>query len=146
MDAIMGVTKETRAAVSLAGPFAGWLAAVACTLIWWKTGAGIWAALARAGAWLNVLNLIPVWILDGGQAVLVLNKLERVALLTACLALWLFLGENVFFLVAAGATWRLFTKDVPTKPSFAIAAYYIGVLTALGMALRLLPGRGFGAP
>ena len=104
------------------------------------------AILGVAGAWLNVLNLIPVWILDGGQAVLVLNKMERVALLTACLALWLFLGENVFFLVAAGATWRLFTKDVPTKPSFAIAAYYIGVLTALGMVLRLLPGRGFGAP
>jgi Zn-dependent protease len=102
--------------------------------------------LGVAGAWLNVLNLIPVWILDGGQAVLVLNKMERVALLTACLALWLFLGENVFFLVAAGATWRLFTKDVPTKPSFAIAAYYIGVLTALGMVLRAVAGQGVRSP
>jgi len=38
-----------------------------CVLLWWKTGNGLWAALARAGAWLNVLNLIPVWLLDGGQ-------------------------------------------------------------------------------
>lgn len=142
----LGVSGETRAAVSLAGPFAGWLAAVACAVVWWKTGAGIWAALARAGAWLNVLNLIPVWILDGGQAVLVMNRIERIALLTACLALWLFLGESVFFLVAAGATWRLFTKDAPTKPSLATTAYYVGVLASLGMVMWLMPGRGFGTP
>lgn len=38
-----------------------------------------WAALARAGAWLNVLNLIPLWVLDGGQAMSALGKLERIA-------------------------------------------------------------------
>jgi hypothetical protein len=56
----LGVSRETRAAVSLAGPLAGLLAAAACALVWWHTGSGIWAALARASAWLNVLNLIPV--------------------------------------------------------------------------------------
>jgi Zn-dependent protease len=142
----LGVTGQTRAAVSLAGPFAGWIASVVCALIWWKTGDGLWAALARAGAWLNVLNLIPVWVLDGGQAVQVLNKAERIVLLTTCVALSFVLGESVFFLVAAGAAWRLFTKDIPEQPSRAITAYFVGVLASLGVIMWIMPGQGFGAP
>src|SRR5208337_3416469 len=34
----LGVSRETRAAVSLAGPLTGLLAAVACALVWWHTG------------------------------------------------------------------------------------------------------------
>src|SRR5205807_6480876 len=62
----LGVPLETRAAVSLAGPLAGFLASVACAVLWLQTGNPLWAALARAGAVLNLLNLIPVWVLDGG--------------------------------------------------------------------------------
>jgi Zn-dependent protease len=141
----LGVTGQTRAAVSLAGPLAGWIAAVACAALWWKTGNGLWAALARAGAWLNILNLIPVWLLDGGQAVLVLDKAERIVLLTTCVALSFVLGESVFFLVAAGAAWRLFTKDMPAQPNRAITAYFIGVLASLGVIMWLMPGQGFGS-
>jgi Zn-dependent protease len=140
----LGVSLQTRAAVSLAGPLAGWIASAACVLLWWRTGNGIWAALARAGAWLNVLNLIPVWLLDGGQAVLVLNKAERLVLLTACVALWLLMGENLFFLVALGAGWRLFTRDIPSEPSPATTAYFVGVLASLALVLKLIPGQGFG--
>lgn len=140
----MGVSIETRAAVSLAGPLFGWFAAAACALLWWSTGNGLWAALARAGAWLNVLNLIPVWVLDGGQAVLALNKNERLVLLTACVALWLFLGQSVFFLVAGGAVYRLFTKDTPTQPSPVTTAYFVGVLASLGLVMWMMPGAGFG--
>jgi len=130
----------------LAGPFAGWLAAAACALLWWKTGDGLWAALARAGAWLNVLNLIPIWMLDGGQAILVLNKFERITLLTSCLALALLLREGVFLLVAAGAVYRLFTKDVPADPSRVTTACFVGVLACLGALMWLMPGQGFGEP
>jgi len=140
----LGVSGETRAAVSLAGPFAGWLASVACALLWWKTGNGIWAALARSGAWLNVMNLIPIWILDGGQAVLVLNKAERIVILSVCVLLALSLGEGVFFLVAAGAAWRLFTKDIPEQPSRVTTAYFVGVLACFALILWLMPGQGFG--
>jgi Zn-dependent protease len=109
-------------------------------LVWWQTGNGIWAALARASAWLNVLNLIPVWVLDGGQAAAALDKQERVWLLTSCLALALLLGQNVFFLVALGAGYRIFTKDLPPQPSRATTAYFIGVLAALGLVMWFLPG------
>jgi len=140
----LGVSVETRAAVSLAGPLAGTIAAIACSVVWFKTGSGVWAALARAGAWLNVLNLIPVWSLDGGQAALALSKLERIGLLTLCIALWVVLGESIFFLVAAGAAYRVFTKDLPAHPSRATALYFAILLTCLGLVMWALPGRGFG--
>jgi Zn-dependent protease/uncharacterized Zn finger protein (UPF0148 family) len=142
----LGVSGQTRAAVSLAGPLAGWIASLACAAIWWKTGNGLWAALARAGAWLNVLNLIPVWLLDGGQAVLVLNKAERIVLVSTCIALAFVFGESVFFLVAAGAAWRVFTKDIPAEANRAITGYFVGVLVSLGLVMWLMPGQGFGRP
>jgi Zn-dependent protease len=131
----LGVPLETRSAVSLAGPLAGWIASAICTLVWWHTGSEIWAALARASAWLNVLNLIPVWALDGGQAIQAMDKTERIVLLCSGLALWLLVGESVFFLVAAGACWRLFTKDIPERASRPIAAYFISVLAGLALIM-----------
>ncbi len=141
----LGVPLETRAAVSLAGPLAGFLASVACAVLWLQTGNPLWAALARAGAVLNLLNLIPVWVLDGGQAALALSKMERIVLLTACLALWLVLGEGMFFLVALGAGYQVFfAGDLPPRPSRATTLYFIAVLTALGVIIRLMPGQGLG--
>ena len=141
----IGVPLETRAAISLAGPLAGFLTAVACAALWWQTGNPLWAALARAGAVLNLLNLIPVWILDGGQAVLALSKMERIILLTASLALWLVLGQNMFFLVALGAGYQIFfAGHLPSHPSRSTTIYYLAVLTALGLIIRLMPGTGLG--
>ena len=141
----LGVPLETRAAVSLAGPLAGFFASVACAALWWLTGNPLWAALARAGAVLNLLNLIPVWVLDGGQAALALSKMERIVLLTACLALWLVLGESMFFLVALGWGYQVFfAGDLPSRPSRATTIYFVVVLTALGVIIRLMPGQGLG--
>lgn len=141
----LGVSLETRAAVSLAGPLAGLLTSLVCLILWWQTGDQLWAALARAGAWLNLLNLIPVWVLDGGQAVLALSKTERMVLLTASLAFWLVFHESVFFLVAIGAGYQaFFAGDLPAHPSRTTTAYFVLVLAALGIVLRLLPGHGFG--
>jgi Zn-dependent protease len=141
----LGVSLETRAAVSLAGPLAGFLAAVACAVLWWQTGNPLWAALARAGAFLNLLNLIPVWMLDGGQAARALSKMERIFLLAACLALWLVLGEGLFFLVAAGAAYQVFfAGNFPPQPSRATIIYFVAVLTALGIILHMMPGQAFG--
>lgn len=141
----LGVSLETRAAVSLAGPLAGTMAAIVCSVIWFKTGSGIWAALARSGAWLNILNLIPVWSLDGGQAALALSKLERIGLLTICIALWLVFGQGLFFLVAAGAGYRVFTRDLPPHPSRVTTLYFAAVLTCLALVMWSLPPQGLGA-
>jgi Zn-dependent protease len=140
-----GVPIEIQAEVSLAGPFAGFLGSVACAVIWAQTHDPLWAALARSGAWLNLLNLIPVWMLDGGHAALALSKSHRVILLMASLALWLLFSENVFFLVALGAAYRaFFAGDLPARPNRTTIIYFVVVLTALGFVMNLLPGQGFG--
>jgi len=135
----LGVSLETRAAVSLAGPLAGFFSAAICGLLWYKTGNAVWPALARTGAWLNILNLAPVWILDGGSAAYALSKMHRAVILIVSVALGYGLSEGVFYLVAAGTAWRLFTRDAPEEPSNEIAAYFVPVLTALAIILWLIP-------
>jgi Zn-dependent protease len=172
----MGVPVETRAAISLAGPLAGWFAAVACALLWYQTHDGLWAALARVGAWFNVLNLTPIWIFDGAQASRALRKTECTLLLLVSAGLGYATKEGVFYVVAAGTVWAMLkalfartpqpitlglgqtipsTATIPAAPedlattrqeSHAIAAYFLAVLTALALILWLVPGHGTGLP
>jgi Zn-dependent protease len=139
----MGVTRRTRAEISLAGPLAGFLGAAFCAAVFFYTRVGVWGALAHAAAWLNILNLTPVWILDGGQAIKALSKSERFLLLAACLLLAVGVHDWSFAIVAAGTGYRLFTKDLPPEGSPPVAAYFIGVLSALAIVMYLIPGKGF---
>jgi Zn-dependent protease len=139
----LGVSLETRAGVSLAGPLAGLLASFVCLAVWWKTGDPIWAGLTRAGAWLNLMNLIPVWILDGGQATNALDRNGRWILLVAAVLCALVFQESVFLLVAAGFVWRLFTKDWPPLASLRTVVYFICIMGFLGAVLLTVPGHGF---
>ena len=139
----LGVSLETRAGVSLAGPLAGLLAGVGCLFLWWRTGDPIWAALTRAGIWLNLMNLIPVWILDGGQATNALDRNGRWMVFAAAVLCALVFRESVFLLVAAGFVWRFFTKDLPPVASPRTVTYFICVLGLLGVVLRTVPGHGF---
>jgi Zn-dependent protease len=138
----LGVTRQTRAAVSLAGPLAGLLGAAICAYLWHRTGYGLWAVLARVSAVLNILNLTPVWILDGAKAADALSKAERFVLLALTLALWAYLGQGLFFLVAAGIVYRLFTKDLPPIPNPRIAVYYASLLVGLAAIVYIIPGQG----
>jgi Zn-dependent protease len=112
----MGVSPETRAAISLAGPLAGWFAAAVCALLWYETGNNLWAALARVGAWFNVLNLTPVWIFDGAQAARALRRTEAGLLLLVSAALGYATKEGVFYIVAAGTTWVLVSALFVRRP------------------------------
>lgn len=98
----LGVSQETRAAISLAGPLAGFFSAAACGLVGLKIGDPIWLALARTGAWLNILNLIPIWVLDGAGAMLPLNWMEKLLVSVVAAALGYATREGVFYIVAAG--------------------------------------------
>jgi Zn-dependent protease len=135
----LGVSAQTRAFVSLAGPMAGCLGAAVCALLWVKTGDALWIGLASVSAMLNVLNLIPIWVLDGSQAIIALNKTERIVLSGAAVLLAAYFSQPLFLLVAAGAAYRLFTKDIPHAPSHAATAYYLVVLAALGYLITLAP-------
>ena len=141
----LGVPIETQAEVSLAGPLAGLLAAIACAAIWYQTHDHIWAALAYSGAWLNLLNLIPVWMLDGAHAALALSKNQRLILLMGCLGLWVIFHSNSLLLVAIGAGYQaFFAKNLPPRPSLTTLVYFIAVLAGLSAIMFVVPSHGFG--
>jgi len=135
----LGVTKHDRAQISLAGPLAGWLAAAGCYVIYTHTHQPVWAALASTGAVINILNLIPVWVLDGAKAVDAMGQVERMGLLTVVLALWIYTRQNIFLFVAAGVGWRLYTKDKPKHDDWGVWLYFVAVLVVLGMTLHYVP-------
>jgi Zn-dependent protease len=140
----LGVSLQTRAAVSLAGPAAGFIGSVVCWVIWLKTGNGLFAGLARASAWLNILNLVPVWILDGGQAALALSRVERIVLVVVGVALSVVFWNELFIVVAAGALIRVFIKDAPERASWGITTYFVMVLVLLALVMRFVPVQGGG--
>jgi Zn-dependent protease len=135
----LGVTARTRAFVSLAGPLAGCLGAAVCVLLWMQTGDTLWIALASVSALLNVLNLIPIWVLDGGQTIKALSRTERIVLACAAVLFAAGFSQPVLLLVAAGAAYRVFTKDAPAAPNRAVTVYYLLVLAALAFLMRLAP-------
>jgi Zn-dependent protease len=137
--AAIGVSAQTRAFVSLAGPMAGCIGAAVCALLWMRTGDALWIGLASLSALLNVLNLIPIWVLDGGQAIGALNKAERIVLSAAAVLFAAIFAQPAFLLVAGGAGYRAFSKDIPQAPSYAATAYYLILLAALGYLVTLAP-------
>jgi Zn-dependent protease len=56
-----------HALVALAGPFAGGLAAAAVWIVGEQSDSRLLEALAYFGFMLNLINLAPLWILDGAQ-------------------------------------------------------------------------------
>jgi Zn-dependent protease len=135
----LGVSTQTRAFVSLAGPMAGCVGAALCALLWMETGTAFWLGLASLTALLNVLNLIPIWVLDGGQAIAALNKIERIILSAFAVLLAASFAQPFLLLVAAGAGYRVFDKNIPAAPSNAATIYYSVLLTALAYILHLAP-------
>lgn len=127
------VDPVTRARISLAGPLFGLFAAFGSLMVYAATGHGVWLAVAQVGAWINLLNLIPIFIFDGGSAFLALGRQERLAVVVVSLALWFFLSEYLFLFIAIGAGYRVFKKDFPQQSSQSAAYYFIGLLIALGL-------------
>jgi Zn-dependent protease len=127
------VDPVVRAKIALAGPLFGFAAAIGCYGVFSSTGAGVWLALAHVGAFINLLNLIPVFIFDGGAAFIALGKQERIAVLIISLALWFFLSETIFLFIALGAGYRLFKKDFAIPGSQPTAYYFVGLLIGLGL-------------
>ena len=140
----MGVSLETRSLIALAGPMAGLLSSAACLAMHAQTHSELWLALARSGAWLNLLNLIPVWILDGGQAVQALSRIERTALMTVAILLFVAMSDPLFLGIAAGAGYQAFFSKAPKEGNTKIALYFVALVGLLAMLLHFAPGHGFG--
>ena len=137
----VGVTPETRALVSLAGPLAGALGALFCVLLWLDTRQGLWIGLASFSAFINLMNLIPVWSLDGGQAIAAINRTGRIGIAIAAVLFAAFFSQPMLLLVAGGAVYRAFEKglaaDMPANNG--VTAYFMVLVAALGYLATLAP-------
>jgi Zn-dependent protease len=151
----MGVQVDQLAAIALAGPLYGLVAALACLAIGWGTHGRVselFFVLANVGAWINLFNLVPVLGLDGAQATYALGRIQRVLITLTC---FLFFGmtvnadmnsgwtgnriEFVFLFVGLGMLWRCFTNDEPEKPHTGTMVYFLALILALGFLLLRTP-------
>jgi len=127
------------AGIALAGPMFGLGAAVLCLGLFTWTHQQVFLALAHTGAFINLLNLIPVLGLDGAQAIYALSKLQRGLLLVSSIVMYALMKEGVFLFLAAGMTWRMFTKDEPAEGYSRTMVYYLLLLFSLGAFLFIVP-------
>jgi Zn-dependent protease len=139
--AAAGVTAETRAMVSLAGPLAGALAAALCAFVWMRTQNRLWISLASFSAFINLMNLIPVWTLDGGQAMVAINRAGRIGIAIAAVLFAASFSQPLLLLVVGGAVYRAFDKTLAPDmaPSYGVTAYFVMLLAGLGYLASLAP-------
>lgn len=145
----MGTPVHELAAIALAGPLWGLLAALGCWGIWFATHSMIFLVLANVGAWINLFNLLPLLGLDGAQATYALSRIQRVLIAATCLLFFgltvsasggnLF-GANtqwVFAIVGGGMLWRTATNDTPEKPHTGTMVYFLTLTLLLGFLLLI---------
>jgi Zn-dependent protease len=134
-----GISLEALSGIALAGPFFGLLFAVVCGGVALVTGNPLFSALAHVSAWLNVLNLIPVFGLDGAQATYALDKTQRWLVLATSLIFFAVLHEWMFAIVGIGMAWRLWQGGYAEKPSTKTMVQFVLLLFALGLVLLRFP-------
>jgi Zn-dependent protease len=127
------VEPGVRAQISLAGPLFGFISGLIAYALFRSTGYGVWLAVAQFAGWINLLNLIPVSIFDGGSAMYALGKMDRVLILTISVVLWWFTSEYVFLFVALGTAYRLWKRDFPAESNQGIAYYFAALVAANGL-------------
>ncbi|HEX4164138.1 MAG TPA: site-2 protease family protein [Bryobacteraceae bacterium] len=127
------VDAGVRAQISLAGPFFGFLSGLIAYGIFLNTNQGVWLAVAQFAGWLNLINLIPVSIFDGGAAMNALGRQHRLALLLVCVVLGFLLHEYAFLFVAAGTGYRIYKRDFPAEPYQGVAYSFVTLVVANGL-------------
>src|SRR5262249_37662865 len=87
-----------EAQVAMAGPRLGAIAAGACVVIYFGTGRGLFEQLAYYGFLMNMLNLLPIAILDGAKVIVALSP-RLVVLGTALLGAFLLVHWEVTVMI-----------------------------------------------
>lgn len=128
------------ARVGLAGPIYGLGAALACLTMFAATGGGLWAALTRTGAWMNLFNLIPVWQLDGSRGLRALDKRQRLILLAIVGAMCVLTQDAILVLLLGVLAFRTFAQPAPEEGDTRSLLEFGGLVTALSI-LCLVPAQ-----
>jgi Zn-dependent protease len=132
------------ARVGLAGPLWGLGAAVVAYGVFLATASPFWAAIARAGAWINLFNLLPIWQLDGGRGFGALATSQRLVLVAAIAVAWFGTGEGLLVLLGVVAAARAFGSRGAKEPDQGVLAQFLVLVFALS-ALAVIPVPGMAA-
>jgi Zn-dependent protease len=132
------VDPGVRANISLAGPFFGFLSGLLAFGLYLATGQRVCLAIAQIAGWLNLLNLIPLSIFDGGRAMDAISNGQRAAILALSAAIiyitWQSSAINTLLPwlgVAIGTAIRLYRRDV-MAPREMVGYYFIALALANG--------------
>jgi Zn-dependent protease len=138
-DSPANVGQDAR--IGLAGPLWGAGAAIAFLLpALLLPGAGLWLAIARATALINLFNLTPIWTLDGGRAFRALDRTGRLYLGALFILLWLITQEGMFLILTLGAAYRIFwNKDHSAEPDMPVLLQFGGLAVLFGAILAMIP-------
>lgn len=127
----VAATPREDAVIGLAGPIWGLGAALAAFVVFRTTGGGLWGAIAHVGAVLNLLNLMPVWQLDGARAFRAMSRRQRWGVVALCAIGALVSGERkVWALVLVGA-YSAYSSGDAKKGDTRTVIVYLAVAAAL---------------
>jgi Zn-dependent protease len=136
-----------QARVGLAGPLWGFGAALAALALAYGTGSPLAAAIAHAGAWVNLFNLLPIIPLDGGRGFKALDRAQRVATVPVIAGAWYATGEGLLVLLLLVALFRAFetatsgVRDARSYAEYAGLVVGLSLLVRASMLLAVVPGR-----
>jgi Zn-dependent protease len=106
------VNPQEDADIGLAGPIYGLGAALVALGLWLATAEPIFAAIAGVGAWLNLLNLIPISPLDGGRGFHAMSARQKLLATATVGAAYYFTGDGLLILIGLVGVLRV----LATKP------------------------------
>ena len=138
---------ETEAWVGLAGPLLGSAGALACYYAWKVTDAPLMLALAYAGFFINLFNLIPVSPFDGGRITAIISPRVWLAGVPILIGLFFWHPSPILILMAvlaAPQVWQAirFDPNAPENQAYysvapakrlEYAAYYLALAAFLAL-------------
>lgn len=145
---------EVEAYVGLAGPAAGTAGALACYFLARQYDSGLLYALAYAGCFINLFNLIPLSPLDGGRITAVLSPRIWLLGVPVLVAMFFYQPSPVLIMIAILAmpsvlrAWRYDPQAPENRAYYAIPAeaklfytcFYLGLSAYLALMTYQLHG------
>ena len=126
-------TAREDAWVGLAGPLWGLGASLALWFLGSAFDSPLFLAVARAGAWLNLFNLLPLGPLDGGRGFRALSRGQRWVVCGALGAALFTSGEGLLALLLVASIVRCFMRDAPEAPDHRTLALFVSLVVGLSM-------------
>jgi len=130
---------ETEAYVGMAGPLAGTVGALACYYLARHYDSSLLLALAYAGFFINLFNLIPLSPFDGGRITAIVSPRVWLLGVPILIALFFYRPSPLLILVAilaAPQVWKALKHDATTPEN--VAYYDVRLETRLQYGLLYL--------